>query len=263
LFTSQVVLLPSVDLNANGLAAAIHGDPMRGRALFQERCALCHGLRGTGQIPNPGSADGMVPPLNPIDPGFLEQAQGDPTFFVRDIDRFVQHGSRPAGGDPERSMIPWGDRGLLSQDQIADAEAYVMQLNGLYWPDRWAPPAEIQMEAKRDGDTINYSITVVNHSDGALEGLDLHDTLPTDLIYLTSYLVDPGQNPGKWSGSAVEWTNQDGVSPGEVMGPFVIVARAPGTGPVPNLAELSFSWSSWNGARYRSSAISNAAIPGP
>jgi uncharacterized repeat protein (TIGR01451 family) len=262
-FASQVVPLPGVDLQANGTAATLHGDPLRGRTLFQERCALCHGPRGTGQIPNQGSDDGTVPPLNPIDPGFLEQARGDPASLVRAIDRFIQHGSRPAGDNPERSMIPWGDRGLLSQDQIADAEAYVMQLNGLYWPDRWTPPAEVQMDAKRDGDTFTYSITVLNHSDAALESLNLRDTLPTGVTYLTSYVPDPGQNPGKWSGSVVEWTNQDGVSAGGVMGPFVIVARATGPESPPNVAELFFTWSSWDGTRYRSSAISDAVVPGP
>jgi uncharacterized repeat protein (TIGR01451 family) len=200
--------------------------------------------------------------MNPIDPGFLEQARGDPVAFVRAIDRFIQHGSRPAGDDPDRSMIPWGDRGLLSQDQIADAEAYVMQLNGLYWPDRWAPPAEVQMDAQRDGDTITYSITVLNHSDSTLEGLGLHDTLPAGVTYLTSYLPDPGQNPGKWSGGTVEWINQDGVGPGDVMGPFVIVARAPETDIASNTAELSFTWSSWDRTRFRSSAVSNAVVPG-
>jgi uncharacterized repeat protein (TIGR01451 family) len=262
LFASQVVALRGVDLNANGAAAARHGDPIRGRALFYQRCALCHGLRGTGDVPNPGSADGTVPPVNPIDPGFLEEAQGDPVAFIRAIDRFIQPGSRPAGDTPERSMIPWGDRGLLSQNQIADVEAYVMQLNGLYWSDGWAPPAEVQQQAKRDGNTITYQITLVNHSARALQGLNLHDTLPAGLTYVASYLVDAGQNPGKWSGSVVEWNNQDGVSPGGVMGPFVIVARTQGIAPALNVAELFFTWSSWDGARYQSAAISNPAIPG-
>ena len=31
-------------------------------------------------------------------------------------------------------MSAWGDKGKLTQQQIADVEAYVMQLNGVSWP---------------------------------------------------------------------------------------------------------------------------------
>lgn len=196
--------VPGADISANGMAAARHGDPTRGREIFAHICIVCHGDRGTGGITNPGSNDGTVPPLNPIDPGFLQDAGGDPAAFAREIDLFVQHGSRPAGPDPQLSMIPWGDKHLLSQEDIADVEADVMELNGIAWPDRWAPPAEVRMEATSAGDLITYAITLVNQGSSPLGHLHLQDTLPAGLTYVTSYVPDPGQNPGKVSGRTVE-----------------------------------------------------------
>src|SRR5712692_3540658 len=102
-------------------------------------------------------------------------------------------------------MIPWGDRQLLSQQQIADVEAYVMQLNGVYWPDRWAPPAEVAMTASRTGNTIIYRITLTNHGSSNLGNLDHTDPLLPGMTYMSSYLLGPGQHPGKLTGSRVEW----------------------------------------------------------
>lgn len=208
--------VPGADLTQNGPAASIHGDPGKGRVLFAKNCVTCHNDRGIGNIPNPGSSDGTVPPLNPLDPGFLDQSKGDPAVFAQAIDVFIQHGSRPAGDNPQLSMVGWGDHKLLSQTDLADIEAYVMQLNGVYWPDRWAPPAEVRMTAQRDvdGDEILYTITLVNHSAGVLSGLDLIDTLPSGLSYGDSSFPTAGQNPGKVVGSSVEWNNQGGVPQG-------------------------------------------------
>jgi mono/diheme cytochrome c family protein len=122
------------DLTTAGAAAAIHGSTAAGQAVYAQKCLACHGAEGKGGIPNPGSDDGTVPPLNPLDPGFLASAKGDPATFAREIDLFIQHGSRPAGTGPVFSMIPWGDQQKLTQQQIADVEAYVMQLNGVTWP---------------------------------------------------------------------------------------------------------------------------------
>ncbi|MBI4494806.1 MAG: c-type cytochrome [Chloroflexi bacterium] len=96
--------VPGVDLSANGPAASIHGDPVRGRGLFAQNCATCHGERGTGGVPNPGSDDGTVPTPNPIDSEFLEEARGQAAVFARDLDLFVQHGSRPSGSNPQLSQ---------------------------------------------------------------------------------------------------------------------------------------------------------------
>ncbi len=128
--------LPGVDITVPGAASTIHGDPTAGGTKFATICASCHGNRGTTGIGNPGSNDGTVPTLNPIDPGFLEDSNGDAAIFARELDVFLQHGSRPAGPSPLISMPGFGDQKLLPQSDIADIEAYVMQLNGTFWPDR-------------------------------------------------------------------------------------------------------------------------------
>ncbi len=112
-------------------AASLAGDWKRGQALFKKRCEPCHGPRGTDKVKNPGSGDGTVPPLNPIDPALADKT---PSAFAANIDRIIQHGSIPDGPNPALFMPDWGDSRALSQRQIADVEAYVMRLNGVRKP---------------------------------------------------------------------------------------------------------------------------------
>jgi mono/diheme cytochrome c family protein len=109
-----------------GSAINLTGDPNSGLTLFVTNCASCHGSEGKGGILNPGSSDGTVPPLNPIDP-LLKNP--DPKVFATNIDLFIQHGSVPEGISPFRSMPGWGDQNALTQQQIADVIAYVISLN--------------------------------------------------------------------------------------------------------------------------------------
>lgn len=111
-----------------GEAATLKGSWKRGKALFAQRCQACHGPRGTDKVKNPGSDDGTVPPLNPIDP---ELKSKTPSIFAAKIDRYIQHGSIPDGPKPALFMPNWGDGKALTQHQIADVEAYVMRLNGV------------------------------------------------------------------------------------------------------------------------------------
>jgi ubiquinol-cytochrome c reductase cytochrome b subunit len=111
-----------------GLAADIIGSAERGALLFKMECAACHGPAGTDKVPNPGSADGTVPPLNPID---RELFSKNPKQFAENIDRFIQHGSVPEGPNPKLHMLPFGDSNSLTQQQIANAEAYILKLNGI------------------------------------------------------------------------------------------------------------------------------------
>jgi hypothetical protein len=67
-----------------------------------------------------------VPALSPIDPT-LKSA--DFTEFATNLDLFIEHGSTPAGPNPARKMLPWGDKDLLSPQEIADVIAYVISLN--------------------------------------------------------------------------------------------------------------------------------------
>lgn len=108
-------------------AATITGKWKPGEALFKKRCQSCHGPRGTDKVKNPGSDDGTVPSLNPIDPAFASKT---PSAFAANIDRIIQHGSIPDGSKPELFMPNWGDSRALSQQEIADVEAYLMRLNG-------------------------------------------------------------------------------------------------------------------------------------
>jgi mono/diheme cytochrome c family protein len=113
-----------------GPAAALDGDVTRGKAEFGLYCAPCHGpegMEGVG-VPNPGSDDGVVPELNPIDPTI---ANSDPKVFAVNVDLFIEHGSVPEGPSPQIMMPPFGDSQMLSQQQIADLIVYVMALNGV------------------------------------------------------------------------------------------------------------------------------------
>jgi ubiquinol-cytochrome c reductase cytochrome b subunit len=110
------------------MAASIPGDATRGSKVFEQDCASCHGPKGTDNVKNPGSDDGSVPPLNPIDP---ELANPDPQAFISSIDPFLQHGSIPEGPSPQLDMPAFGDSGSLSQQGIADVEAYILDLNGV------------------------------------------------------------------------------------------------------------------------------------
>ena len=111
-----------------GEAADIIGSAKHGATLFQTNCTSCHGDKGTGGVANPGSEDGTVPPLNPIDEEFADTT---PQIFAENIDRVVQHGSVPPGSNPQRVMPAFGDNNTLTQQEIADIEAYVLQLNGV------------------------------------------------------------------------------------------------------------------------------------
>jgi mono/diheme cytochrome c family protein len=109
-----------------GPAVDLTGDASAGQQIFVSNCQICHAAEGKGGNPNPGSTDGTIPPLNPIDPT-LE----DPDYktFATNLDLFVEHGSTPEGPSPTFSMIAWGDKKLLTPQQIADVIAYVISLN--------------------------------------------------------------------------------------------------------------------------------------
>jgi ubiquinol-cytochrome c reductase cytochrome b subunit len=111
-----------------GPAAYIIGDADNGSALFGLQCAACHGQQGKSGISNPGSDDVVVPSLNPIDREFFN---AEPLGFAENIDRIIQHGSLPQGPHPGVSMPAWGDSHALTQQEIANVEAYILKLNGV------------------------------------------------------------------------------------------------------------------------------------
>jgi mono/diheme cytochrome c family protein len=109
-----------------GPAVSLAGDTIQGRSLFGQYCATCHGPQGVQGVPNPGSGDGSVPGINPIDSTLVS---ADPKTFAANIDLFVEHGSVPSGDGPLIMMPPFGDGKMLTDQQIADLIAYVMRLS--------------------------------------------------------------------------------------------------------------------------------------
>jgi mono/diheme cytochrome c family protein len=115
-----------------GGAVNLSGNVNDGRPAFGLYCATCHGPQGREQvgIPNPGSDDGVVPELNPIDATLLDP---DPNVAAGNVDLFIEHGSIPSGPSPKIMMPSFGDSKLLTDQQIADLIAYVLDLNGVTW----------------------------------------------------------------------------------------------------------------------------------
>lgn len=109
-----------------GEAVNLTGDVTAGASIFTLRCSGCHGYQGKGGIENPGSSDGTIPPLNPIDSTL---ASPDYKTFASNIDKFIEHGSTPEGDNPEKVMTAFGDEKLLTPQMIANVIAYVISLN--------------------------------------------------------------------------------------------------------------------------------------
>jgi mono/diheme cytochrome c family protein len=114
--------------NPGGTGAAINltGDKDAGRLIFETNCSVCHMPQGKGGYANPGSKDGTVPALNPINKTLKD---ADQKIFASNIDLFIEHGSKPQGANPVFQMPAWGDLKLLTPQQIADVIAYVISLN--------------------------------------------------------------------------------------------------------------------------------------
>jgi mono/diheme cytochrome c family protein len=109
-----------------GPALALTGDPVAGKQIFVDNCQKCHGENGVGGVENPGSDDGTIPELNPIDETMVS---ADMKVFAYNVDLFVEHGSTAPGTNVKEKMPAWGDEKKLTAQQIADVIAYVMSLN--------------------------------------------------------------------------------------------------------------------------------------
>ena len=109
-----------------GPAVSLTGDATKGADVFKTNCVQCHGEAGVGGVANPGSDDGTVPPLKPIDDALVN---ADAKVFAQNIDLFVEHGSTPSGSAPTLKMTAFGDQKTLDAQQIADVIAYVISLN--------------------------------------------------------------------------------------------------------------------------------------
>ena len=109
-----------------GEAVNLTGNVDSGKEIYIDFCQRCHGVDGISDVPNPGTADGTVPSLNPIDETMVNS---DYAIYATNIDLFIEHGSTPAGTTPNLYMPAWGDSGALEPQQIADVIAYIISLN--------------------------------------------------------------------------------------------------------------------------------------
>lgn len=119
---------PARPSNAGGAGPAVNltGDANKGAVVFTTNCVSCHGDQGKVGIPNPGSKDGTIPNLNPIDPTLVS---ADMKVYATNIDLYIEHGSTPEGDKPTLKMLPFGDQKILAPQEIADVIAYVISLN--------------------------------------------------------------------------------------------------------------------------------------
>jgi ubiquinol-cytochrome c reductase cytochrome b subunit len=111
-----------------GRSAYSIGSAERGAEVFRKNCSACHGPEGKTNVPNPGSDEGKVPDLNPVD---REHYNADAQIFAENIDIYIQHGAVPEGPNPAIRMPVFGDTNTLTQQEIANVEAYILLLNGV------------------------------------------------------------------------------------------------------------------------------------
>ncbi|MGA2488986.1 MAG: cytochrome c [Anaerolineales bacterium] len=108
------------DITKTGKAVNLTGDPVAGKVVYDGYCKSCHGPAGIGGVVNPGSDDGTVPELKPIDQDFKDATA---------MDLVIEHGSTPEGEASASKMPAFGDEGTLKPQQIADVIAYILDLN--------------------------------------------------------------------------------------------------------------------------------------
>ncbi len=108
-----------------GRAAGVIGNPSLGNLLYRRFCQSCH---GAGGVPNPGSTAGRVPPLMDIDRKLFSP---NPQQFANKIDPYIQEGSKTPGPHPAIDMPAFGTNYTLTQQQISNIEAYILQLNAV------------------------------------------------------------------------------------------------------------------------------------
>lgn len=95
---------------------------MRGKAVYDQNCANCHGPAGAGGVANTGAAspaDKKIPPL--VGSAFTQKFPA--TDSIRKI---IENGSNVRGGADVINMPGWN--GVLTEAQIDDLVAYIESL---------------------------------------------------------------------------------------------------------------------------------------
>lgn len=108
-----------------GQSINIVGNPENGMHLYEKFCLQCHGPNGQTNAKDFTPLSG-VPPLNPISKSLFNQ---NVAIFLKNIDPYIQHGGPNLEQGP--NMPNFGDSYSLTQQQISDIEAYILQLNGV------------------------------------------------------------------------------------------------------------------------------------
>ena len=88
--------------------AVIRGTPEQGKAIFEERCASCHGMKGRGDGPR-------APFLSPRPASLISAG----TSIKSDEELFEVI----TNGKPRTDMPPWKD--LLTEQERLDVVAYI------------------------------------------------------------------------------------------------------------------------------------------
>jgi mono/diheme cytochrome c family protein len=130
-FTAITTLADSSPSPSPSGAGALPGDPAKGATLYAQNCATCHGTSLEGGI-------GAV--LNPIDklPGVSNPL--DPTFLIQ----IITNGRTPQAGDPKAiAMPPKGGNAALTDQDVKDLAAYIIQQNTLGAGAAPLPPGEL------------------------------------------------------------------------------------------------------------------------
>jgi mono/diheme cytochrome c family protein len=130
-FTAITTLADSSPSPSPSGSPALPGDPARGATLYAQNCATCHGTSLEGGI-------GAV--LNPIDklPGVPNSLDSN---FLIDI---ITNGRIHQPGDPKQIDMPLkGGNGALTDQDIKDMAAYIIQQNSLGAGAAPLPPGEL------------------------------------------------------------------------------------------------------------------------
>ena len=110
----RIVALPAVAVFILGgalIVAADSGDAQKGKALYEQSCAVCHGAQGKGDSPTGKLL--MPPPANLTSAATQKKSDAE-------IVQIITNGKPP-------SAMP-AFKGQLSEQQILDAVAYVRSL---------------------------------------------------------------------------------------------------------------------------------------
>jgi mono/diheme cytochrome c family protein len=97
-------------------AEAVLGDAVRGRAIFEKNCVICHG--------NDGKGNGPAAATLPVKPANLTDCRRTAEDDIEMIDNIVRHGGPYAGMSPV--MPAWNK--VLTAMEIADVAAYEKSL---------------------------------------------------------------------------------------------------------------------------------------